>query len=139
RKAAAGRVAAPSPRDCAILPPVETGGRFTAGERVGSFRLVAPLGAGAMARVWRAEGPGGPVAIKLLNLEGPGVRERFEQEARALLKLRHEHVVRALDYAHAADGTPFMAMELLQGESLEDRLVREGRIGVEEAVAIACA
>lgn len=110
-----------------------------AGERVGGFTLGASLGEGATGRVWRADGPSGAVAIKLLSLEVMGVRERFEREARALMKLDHANVVRALGHGHADDGTPFIALELLDGETLEERLLRLGRIGVEEAVAITAA
>jgi tetratricopeptide (TPR) repeat protein len=112
---------------------------FQTGARVGRFRLIEALDEGTMGRVWIAEGPSEPVAIKLLSLEAEGIRERFEREARALLKLRHPNVVRAIDYGEADDGTPFMAMELLEGESLEDYLARRGRLGVEEAIDITCA
>src|SRR5262245_26762490 len=90
-----------------------------------------------MGRVWRADGPTEPVAIKELNLNDPSMVERFEREALALLKLRHPNVVRAIDYGHADDGTPYMAMELLEGESLEDRLFRLGRLDIDEAVRVA--
>ncbi|HZO13764.1 MAG TPA: protein kinase, partial [Polyangiaceae bacterium] len=109
---------------------------FQIGARIGRFRLVAPIDEGAMGRVWRADGPTEPVAIKELNLNDPGMVERFEREALALLKLRHPNVVRAIDYGHADDGTPFMAMELLEGESLEDRLLRLGRLEIDDAVRI---
>ena len=64
-----------------------------------------------MGRVWRAEGPGGPAALKILGVDRAEVRERFELEARALMKLRHPNVVRAIDYGHAEDGTPFIALD----------------------------
>ena len=112
------------------------GSGFEVGESIGRFRLVAPLDEGSMGRVWGVEGPSGPAAMKLLSIDVAGVRERFEREARLLMKLRHPNVVRAIDYGHAMDGTPFMAMELLDGESLQASVDRRGKISVEEAVSI---
>ena len=112
-------------------------GALGEGDRLGNFRLVTPLGEGAMGHVWRVEGPSGPAAIKLLSADVMGVRERFELEARALLKLRHPNVVRAVDYGHAPDGTPFIAMELLEGESLEDRLQRDDTMEIADALKMA--
>ena len=89
-----------------------------------------------MGRVWRADGPSGPAALKILSVDLAEVRERFELEARALMKLRHPNVVRAVDYGHAEDGTPFIALELLDGESLEEREARSGKLPVAEALAI---
>jgi eukaryotic-like serine/threonine-protein kinase len=110
---------------------------FKAGDNVGSFRLVSPLGEGAMGRVWRVDGPGGPAALKLLTAEMEGIRERFELEARALMKLRHPNVIRAVDYGHADDDTPFIALELLDGETLEERLQETRRLPAAEALHIA--
>ncbi|MCC6526810.1 MAG: AAA family ATPase [Polyangiaceae bacterium] len=112
---------------------------FAVGDTVGRYRLVALLDRGGMATVWAAEGPSGPVALKVLGLEAEGVRERFELEARALLKLRHPNVVRAVDYGRADDGTPFVVMERLVGEPLAETLHRDKKLPVGRAVAVACA
>lgn len=107
------------------------------GDVVGRYRLVQMLGEGAMGRVWQADGPSGPVAVKLLTKRDSTVRARFDLEAKALLKLRHPNIVRAVDYGHAPDGTPFIAMEFLDGESVEERLGRDGKMPIREALAMA--
>jgi eukaryotic-like serine/threonine-protein kinase len=97
----------------------------------GKYRLVSPLGKGAMGEVWRAEHTtlGASVAVKLIDVEllGPGnngeVVQRFFREARAAASLRSPHVVQILD--HGYDGRlPYIAMEMLEGETLEERLDR---------------
>src|SRR5262245_38643981 len=94
----------------------------------GRYRLVAPLSRGGMGSVWRAEhlSLGSPIAIKLIDaslVEHTEARARFEREARAAAALRSPHVVQILD--HGVDhGLPFIAMELLEGESLAARLYR---------------
>ncbi len=95
----------------------------------GRYRLVAPLSRGGMGSVWRGEhiALGSPIAIKLIDaslVEHEEPRARFEQEARAAAALRSPHVVQILD--HGVDrGLPFIAMELLEGESLAARLHRQ--------------
>jgi serine/threonine protein kinase len=99
----------------------------------GKYRLVSLLGKGAMGEVWRAEHTtlGAHVAVKLIDVEllGPGNHsnseavQRFFREAKAAAALRSPHVVQILD--HGYDGTlPYMAMEMLEGETLEDRVDR---------------
>lgn len=104
------------------------------------YRLVARLGQGGMGSVWRAEHLSlkTPIALKRIDGELVGSQEaiqRFEREAQAAASLRSTHVVQILD--HGVDGdTPFIAMELLQGESLADRLAREQRLPARETVDI---
>jgi eukaryotic-like serine/threonine-protein kinase len=97
----------------------------------GKYRLVGQLGKGAMGEVWRAEHTtlGASVAVKLIDVDllGPGnnsdVVQRFFREAKAAAALRSPHVVQILD--HGYDGRiPYIAMEMLEGETLEDRLDR---------------
>lgn len=99
----------------------------------GKYRLTSLLGKGAMGEVWRAEHTtlGASVAIKLIDVEllGPGnlnnsdVVQRFFREAKAAAALRSPHVVQILD--HGYDGRiPYIAMEMLEGETLEQRLDR---------------
>ncbi|APR80014.1 Putative serine/threonine-protein kinase pknH [Minicystis rosea] len=99
----------------------------------GRYRLRSPLGAGAMGEVWRAEHVtlGTSIAVKLVDTanrnDAAEILGRFAQEARAAASLKSPHVVQILD--HGADGhVAFIAMEMLEGESLEQRLARRGRL-----------
>ncbi|HEY0463249.1 MAG TPA: serine/threonine-protein kinase, partial [Polyangiaceae bacterium] len=105
----------------------------------GKYRLESLIGRGGMGSVWRAEhlGLNAPVAVKLLNLvhfDGASdALARFHREARSAAAIRSPHVVQILD--HGVDSTfavPFIVMELMEGESLANRLTRCGRIGPAE-------
>lgn len=106
----------------------------------GRYRLTSKLGQGGMGSVWRAEhlALGSEVAIKLIDpavAENPEVRARFVREAQAAAQLRSPHVVQIIDYG--VDGaTPFIAMELMVGESLSDRLDRVGRLTPQDTARI---
>jgi serine/threonine-protein kinase len=94
----------------------------------GRYRLVSQLGEGGMGAVWRADHLtlNSPVAIKLIDptISGTqGAIERFEREAQASASLRSPHVVQIFDYG-IDEGVPYIAMEMLEGESLADRLAR---------------
>ena len=82
------------------------------------------MGAGGVGAVYRATqlALGRPVAIKILH-EGvhPSFTQRFEREAKALAALRHPNIVAVTDYG-VCEGTPFLVMELLEGETLHYRL-----------------
>ncbi|MBL8744468.1 MAG: serine/threonine protein kinase, partial [Myxococcales bacterium] len=106
---------------------------WSKGETIGHrYRLVAEIGSGGLGQVYLAEHLtlGCEVAVKLLRpaADGGDVRgTRFEREARTAASLRGAHVVQVLD--HGIDqGTPYIVMELLQGESLRARLDREGML-----------
>jgi serine/threonine-protein kinase len=93
------------------------------------YRLLYELGRGGMGSVWAAEhlSLGTHVAVKLIDRQSPSASAliRFEQEARAAAMLRSPHVVQVLDYG--VDGnTPYLVMELLEGQSLNRRLGRDG-------------
>ena len=98
----------------------------------GKYKLVHQLGKGGMGSVWLAHHLTlqSPVAIKLIEPQiasNPEALARFMREARAAAALRSPHVVQILD--HGVDGnTPYIAMELLEGESLAARLRRVGRL-----------
>lgn len=90
--------------------------------------------------MWRAEHAtlGSEVAIKLIDpavAQNEEIRARFMREAQSAAQLRSPHVVQILDYG-VDDDTPFIAMELLVGESLADRLDRVGRIPLEQTSQI---
>ena len=110
------------------------------GDRLGQYRLLRELGAGGMGIVFEAEDEwlNRRVAIKVLRSDLPGgkvARERFLREARAMASVEHENVC-TIYQVNEAGGRPYMAMQLLAGESLETRLEREHRIGPAEATRI---
>ncbi|MCB9618121.1 MAG: serine/threonine protein kinase [Sandaracinus sp.] len=109
------------------------------GATLAGHRIEAPLGGGAMGTVYRARATDGtPVALKVLHpavLERWDLRRRFEREARALAAVTHRNVIGVRELGEE-EGRLFLAMELLEGESLEDRLVRE-RLDPEEALVLA--
>jgi len=106
----------------------------------GRYRLDRQLGKGGMGSVWLAEHLtlNSWVAVKLMDpsiastVEGA---ERFKREAQAAASLRSAHVVQVLDYGVHED-TPFLVMELLQGQSLADCLEREKRLSPERALSV---
>jgi len=99
------------------------------------------LGAGANAEVYLADDmhTGGSVALKALHQELRDKREarlRLDREGRIAGSLNHPNVCRVTDVGRLADESPFLVMELLVGESLDQRLVREVKLSVDEAVDI---
>jgi serine/threonine-protein kinase len=98
----------------------------------GRFRLNRMIGRGGMGSVWQAThlGLDIPCAVKFMEGEfskSPEAQARFEREAKAAAQLRSPHVVQVLDHG-VCEGTPYIAMELLDGEDLGKRLQRLGRI-----------
>ena len=90
------------------------------GER---YRIVEPIGEGAMGTVFRVEHTeiGTPMALKLLKPElllVPSIEERFNREARSAASLDDPHIVRVTDFGRTPDGNLFMVMELLEGTPL---------------------
>ncbi len=101
------------------------------GEVLGSYRLQSVLGFGGMGAVYTAEHLrlGRRVALKLLHAQYAARREavaRFFQEAQAVNRSRHKNIVDVTDLVELDDGTAFIIMELLEGESLGERLRRLG-------------
>lgn len=115
--------------------------RMTTGLLIaGRYRLLTKLGQGGMGAVWRAEHLtlGTQVAIKLIDTSIAGSEEalaRFRREAQAAAELRSAHVVHILDYG-VEDGRPYIAMELLDGESLAQRLERSPRLNPAEVAEV---
>ncbi|MEV6487286.1 serine/threonine-protein kinase [Actinoplanes sp. NPDC051633] len=93
------------------------------------YRLLDQLGVGGMSVVWRAhdEVLDREVAVKVLSHEtaaDPMLLDRIRIEARAAARLRHPHVVEVHDFGETEAGLPFVVMELVDGRSLADLLVK---------------
>jgi eukaryotic-like serine/threonine-protein kinase len=107
----------------------------------GRYRLEARIGAGGMSTVYRAldQTLQRPVAIKLMNREvatDSDQLERFRREARAVAQLSHPHIVGVID-AGEDESRPYIVFECIEGETLKERIRRQGRLPVAEAVAYA--
>jgi serine/threonine protein kinase len=107
----------------------------------GKFRVTKEIGRGGMAAVYEAENVdiGKRVAVKVLSAElanSKVVTERFMREARAAAKIRSAYICDVYDVG-TYGGRPFLVMELLEGESLYDRLARERRLDAKDALQIA--
>src|SRR2546423_4146696 len=109
------------------------------GTNLGPYEVVAPLGAGGMGEVYRARDTrlGRDVAVKVLPQHlssNSDLKARFEREARAISALSHPHICHLYDIG-SQDGTDYLVMELLEGESLADRL-RKGPLPLKQALGI---
>jgi serine/threonine-protein kinase len=108
---------------------------------VGKYRVTRELGRGGMAAVYEAEhvNIGKRIAIKVLAAEltnSTVVIERFFREARAAASVKSPYIVEVYDSGRLEDGRPFIAMELLEGESLYDRMARVRLIDAHSTVRI---
>jgi len=108
--------------------------------RLGPYRVLQVLGAGGMGVVYRAEDPllQRAVALKAMlpGLAASGAaKQRFLREARAAAGLKHDHIV-AIYQVGEDRGAPFLAMEFLEGESLDERLKRQGKLPLAEVLRI---
>jgi eukaryotic-like serine/threonine-protein kinase len=112
------------------------------GEQFGNYRSVALLGEGGMGAVYLAEHPaiGRRVAVKVLHknyTRDEHLLARFLNEARAANAIRHPNIIEILDSGVMADGTPFLVMELLEGESLGTRIRQNGALSIAMAIDFA--
>jgi eukaryotic-like serine/threonine-protein kinase len=110
------------------------------GTRLGPYEIVLPLGAGGMGEVYKARDTrlGREVAVKVLPASlasDADALARFEREAKAVAALSHANILSIFDVG-SESGTTYAVMELLEGETLRERL-REGRLPPRKAVEIA--
>jgi len=110
---------------------------LTSGTRLGPYEILAPLGAGGMGEVYRARDTklGREVAVKVLPehlASDPEALSRFEREARAVASLSHLNILEIHDLGQQ-DGVAYAVMELLEGETLRERL-QAGALPVRKAV-----
>src|SRR5688572_28112403 len=104
-----------------------------AGTRFGPYEIVAPIGAGGMGEVYRARDTrlDRSVAVKILPGQFAGneqLRTRFEREAKSISQLNHQNICTLHDV-----GENFLVMELLEGETLADRIAR-GPLPIEQVL-----
>lgn len=106
----------------------------------GRYRLQRRIGEGATGVVWAARDAtagAGAVALKLLRLPDSVSLRRFARECRILTALDHPNIVRVLDVAEPGEGGyAYVVMELLEGETLEDLLLRRGTLPLGEALEL---
>jgi serine/threonine protein kinase/tetratricopeptide (TPR) repeat protein len=107
------------------------------GETISQYRIIDWLGEGAMGVVYLGEHTtlGKRVAIKFLSRTTKEYRARFLREARAVSGLTHPNIATVFDYGETAEGQPYIVMELIEGQTLSDKL-REGSLPLPEAVKI---
>jgi serine/threonine-protein kinase len=113
---------------------------LSSGSRLGAYEIISSLGAGGMGEVYRARDTklGREVALKILPASftnDPERVARFRREAHVLASLNHPHIG-AIYGLNEANGTEFLVLELVDGESLDKRIAR-GAIPVDEALSIA--
>jgi eukaryotic-like serine/threonine-protein kinase len=112
-----------------------------AGTKLGSYEILAPIGAGGMGEVYRAHDTklGRDVAIKVLPeavAHDPERLSRFQREAKVLASLNHSNIG-TIYGLEQGNGTSYLVMELVSGENLAERITRDGALEVGEALTIA--
>src|SRR6202049_3267447 len=111
------------------------------GKRLGPYEILSAIGAGGMGEVYQAHDTklGRDVAIKVLPdafAHDPARLSRFQREAKMLAALNHPNIA-TIHGLEQSGGTSYLVMELVSGETLQERVKRDGPIPVEEALAIA--
>src|SRR3954469_18970325 len=112
------------------------------GDNVGNYTVTAKLGDGGMGTVFLAEHPviGSKVALKAIHPQfarSADVVDRFVNEAKAVNRIGHDHIVDITDFGTAPSGDFYFMMEYLQGESLSDAIKGDGAFPPARALNIA--
>jgi serine/threonine-protein kinase len=112
------------------------------GQTIGNYRITAKLGEGGMGAVYRAEHPiiGRKVALKVVHPQfarNAEVVARFINEATAISRIGHEHIVEVTDLGRTPAGDLYFVMEYLEGRSLAELVAREAPLPPARALAIA--
>src|SRR5439155_19721523 len=110
------------------------------GKKLGHYEIESLLGTGGMGEVYRARDAriDRTVAVKVLPphlSDQPELRERFEREAKTISSLNHPHICTLFDVGRQ-EGTDFLVMEFLEGQTLAERL-KKGPLPVDEAMKYA--
>jgi eukaryotic-like serine/threonine-protein kinase len=122
----------------ALIEPDESA---LAGQTLGAYTLVSPIGQGGMGSVWLAERSDGRfhgrAALKLLNaaLLGRASEARFKREGSILARLTHPHIARLIDAGVSTLGQPYLVLEHVDGQPI-DRYCDEQRLGVDERIRL---
>ncbi|MFO0598154.1 MAG: serine/threonine-protein kinase [Myxococcaceae bacterium] len=109
------------------------------GQMLGEYRVLSRLGEGGMGLVYRGEQPviGRAVAIKVLRKEfaaDPNHARRFADEARAVSVARHPGIIDIFTFGNLPSGEPYLVMELLEGQPLDQLLLENGRMTVAQVI-----
>ena len=113
---------------------------LSAGTKLGTYSVLSQIGAGGMGEAYQAHDIklGRDVAIKVLPeafAHDPERLARFQREAKMLAQLNHTNIATIYGLEHS-DGTHYLVMELVPGDTLQQRVKRDGAIPIEEALAI---
>ena len=111
------------------------------GTKVGSYIIDGKIGEGGMGVVYSAKHDrmNRKAVVKMLRKEladNPEMAKRFENEANAAASIGHPGIVQVFDIGQLADGSLYIVMELLRGESMQDRLNRQGRVRISQAISM---
>jgi serine/threonine-protein kinase len=122
-------------------PPVAPPHTSLAGQRIGAWTLVSPIGQGGMGGVWlarRSDGRfQGQAAVKVLNVSliGRGGSERFQREGNILARLRHPHIAHLIDAGLSSSGQPYLVLEHVDGQRI-DVYCDAATLGVEARIRL---
>lgn len=118
---------------------VQSGAQAPSGWKVGDFEVFEQIGKGGMSEVYRGRRSQDTVAIKVMHLELAQTQdsaERFRREVQTHLALSHPNLPMLIDWGEHKDGRLYLIMELLEGETLKERLVRSKNLPEAEVVSI---